>query len=672
MTETIQQYITYLPNFHVMICRQCKFAIPSTYISRHFRNLHTKIPLAMRQAIIDFANTVQMDEPCRVIVPGPEEGPIDDLELIKKGYRCQFNGCMECSKKEATMTQHCRDYHGWIKSTEQMWTVQAVQTFFQGPHCKYDHLISHADSRYFPVTIESDADPTLIQNLITSLLDSAKTDDDNHQRELNNVPQNSELVTLTPWLRRTRWHKTFASRNMEQLVQLMEKPDLNDHVMFGLWRNVAFVLKSCYKGVQNLEDRGWYEIPYWLAGSDMSEPDSRPFRTYFTSKSINTYMEHWQKYIMFCFRAFELDGHGVEFTPAQFTCLAKLREMMHLPSPKQTNDDLLKKIWELSVLLIEQIDYEAERSSLIYFSGVCGYNVPNCQWRQPENYTPILAGLQWCIRVLMLEKALPIDMRNDRAWIVQKDPLERFKETRNYWLVEGRPTPFNYIHKLLNYGFAAGKDGTARSRIRWSKDGRVLFYEGRALKMASWGQFILEMVDYLEDIMSEHLLFRKDGDLPAVDLHEFGVDNPMRHEAGYYFAMQKQDGMTKGRRRIIDNLLMQPKKWNKMVNMMDGEGIELHKAAVDDYEHWVERFLEVLYIVVLTTCGLPGRTKEMTSLKFVNTMNGDRNIYLEDGQFMFVTEYHKSQAIMDMPKVFDVLFQTLMIDHSQISGFTSQ
>src|SRR5436305_9738477 len=102
-----------------------------------------------------------------------------------------------------------------------------------------------------------------------------------------------------------------------------------------------------------------------------------------------------------------------------------------------------------------------------------------------------------------------------------------------------------------------------------------------------------------------------------------------------------------------------------MVNTMHGEGIEFHKAAIDDYEHWMERFLKILYIVVLITCGLPRRTKEMTSLKFVNTMNGDRNIYLEDGQFMFVTEYHKSQAIMDMLKV--IILDVLLIqtvDHN--------
>jgi len=72
--------------------------------------------------------------------------------------------------------------------------------------------------------------------------------------------------------------------------------------------------------------------------------------------------------------------------------------------------------------------------------------------------------------------------------------------------------------------------------------------------MADWGRFILEMLDYLEDIMSEHLLFYKDGSIPMVDLHGFEVDNLMRYEASYYFAVQKQDGMTKEKQRILNNL----------------------------------------------------------------------------------------------------------------------
>jgi len=52
-----------------------------------------------------------------------------------------------------------------------------------------------------------------------------------------------------------------------------------------------------------------------------------------------------------------------------------------------------------------------------------------------------------------------------------------------------------------------------------------LLYENRALKMTNRSCFILEMIDYLKDIMSEHLLFHEDGDILAVDLHGFEVDN---------------------------------------------------------------------------------------------------------------------------------------------------
>ncbi len=41
----------------------------------------------------------------------------------------------------------------------------------------------------------------------------------------------------------------------------------------------------------------------------------------------------------------------------------------------------------------------------------------------------------------------------------------------------------------------------------------------------------------------------------------------------------------------------------------------------------------------------------MTSLRYINTMEGDRSIYIEDGQLMLITEYHKSMALMDEVKV---------------------
>lgn len=78
------------------------------------------------------------------------------------------------------------------------------------------------------------------------------------------------------------------------------------------------------------------------------------------------------------------------------------------------------------------------------------------------------------------------------------------------------------------------------------------------------------------------------------------------------------------------------------------EGIGFHRETVDYNKYWIEIFFEILYIVVLTTCGLPRRTRETTSLRFANMMNVDRNIYLEDDQSMFVMFYPLKLVTMDI------------------------
>lgn len=236
--NSITEYIIHNQEHSIVICRQCKFAIPPGWIPRHFRESHSTIPIDLRNKINQVCIDLQLNEPDQILIPREECEAIEGLELMN-GFKCGYDDCGKYTKTNTTMKKHCRAKHGWVTSMKEMWESQMIQTFFQAQHCKCDHPITHADSRYFPVTVESEPDSTLIQNLITSLLNNAKTKDENHQRELNKVPENSELVTLTPWLRRTRWHERFAGRNMEQLIKLTEKPDLNDHMMFGLWRNVG-------------------------------------------------------------------------------------------------------------------------------------------------------------------------------------------------------------------------------------------------------------------------------------------------------------------------------------------------------------------------------------------------------------------------------------------------
>src|SRR5438552_18985669 len=69
-------------------------------------------------------------------------------------------------------------------------------------------------TNYFPVTLPSTIDPTTLQSLIDGLVQDARNRDEEHERMLDQVHESS-LVTLTPWLRRTGWVRTFMGKNMK-------------------------------------------------------------------------------------------------------------------------------------------------------------------------------------------------------------------------------------------------------------------------------------------------------------------------------------------------------------------------------------------------------------------------------------------------------------------------
>jgi hypothetical protein len=98
---------------------------------------------------------------------------------------------------------------------------------------------------------------------------------------------------------------------------------------------------------------------------------------------------------------------------------------------------LERPLLDLFTELISHSDYAKERSSLVYFTGVMGYNVEWKQWRQPHDYTTILAGLQFVLRIVMLESVLPVDVRDSIDEFSERNPVQIFCEMRNRWLIDG-------------------------------------------------------------------------------------------------------------------------------------------------------------------------------------------------------------------------------------------
>ena len=135
--------------------------------------------------------------------------------------------------------------------------------------------------------------------------------------------------------------------------------------------------------------------------------------------------------------------------------------------------------------------------------------------------------------------------------------------------------------------------------------------------------------------------------MPEFDLEV--TDNPGKHDAGYYFALRESDAWNKARVRMIQRIQKAQLVGDWFENM--GDGMDISKVARDNYAQKDEQFHEILALLMMFMCELSGWGTEMTSLRWMNTMNGDRSIYIEDHQLMFVTEYHKSMALMNDQKV---------------------
>ena len=154
--------------------------------------------------------------------------------------------------------------------------------------------------------------------------------------------------------------------------------------------------------------------------------------------------------------------------------------------------------------------------------------------------------------------------------------------------------------------------------------------------------FVLELMDDAEKMLAKHLLFRQDETLPAIDLLSW-QDNPKNRQTGHYFAKERET-MKEAQLRMM-NALQQSPRWRSMMEH-SGDDLQFNAADVENYEIWDARFRRHLFILTAITCGLSGRGPEMMSLKYMNTVIGNRSFVLMDGQFMAIAEYHKSLTTM--------------------------
>jgi hypothetical protein len=84
------RYVSYLSEYHVLICRSCKCCISPNgdSIARHFMEKHITTPFGTCQLLIAYCNSLELTDPTKVEIPLTEVERISELEL-ESGLCCR-------------------------------------------------------------------------------------------------------------------------------------------------------------------------------------------------------------------------------------------------------------------------------------------------------------------------------------------------------------------------------------------------------------------------------------------------------------------------------------------------------------------------------------------------------------------------------------------------------
>jgi hypothetical protein len=113
---SIQQYVTYLKDYKVLLYRQCQYCIVPGGMQRHFTDFHQSISIMIHQRIIEFASTLELIQLESIKVKDELNKCIPGLKVYENGFRCLYFGCKFCCTTWGSIVKHAHMVHTWVAS----------------------------------------------------------------------------------------------------------------------------------------------------------------------------------------------------------------------------------------------------------------------------------------------------------------------------------------------------------------------------------------------------------------------------------------------------------------------------------------------------------------------------------------------------------------------------
>jgi len=100
----MSEYLLYLQEQQVLICRSCGYCLQPNGIGKHFQRTHSAVSLKVRKELMGYAESLILRNPSEVVTPVTIVPAFDCLK-VTQGFHCSTPGSIK---------EHCKT-HRWTK-----------------------------------------------------------------------------------------------------------------------------------------------------------------------------------------------------------------------------------------------------------------------------------------------------------------------------------------------------------------------------------------------------------------------------------------------------------------------------------------------------------------------------------------------------------------------------
>lgn len=218
--------------------------------------------------------------------------------------------------------------------------------------------------------------------------------------------------------------------------------------------------------------------------------------------------------------------------------------------------------------------------------------------------------------------------------------IEAVAQRMDRFMVRGTNGPMQWMLDLRTYGLKIHYNTTSPGHVDW-EDNELLKYKSMHIRMDAFRGFVGTLLQQAQKLMNETLLMGYE--TPAIPWSNIR-DDASNSSPRFNFLRDEHSRMPADGemwlRRQMGGDMEKLKQWYKPGTK------QADKAQLDKYMAAVKEFRMQLLILMHITGGQPARAPEILSVRHENTVKGNhRNLFVEDGLVVFVTQYHKGYAM---------------------------